>query len=352
MGHLTYGYKDQLEPLESRFEDGFSWPASQWFVPRWVVEWEGEEAWLHAHEADAEAGLALVERMRLGGSAADQAQDLQWRTTLNREEYLQHARALMAHIQRGDLYEVNYCIAHEVECTGFDPFISFNRLLSTTDAPFAGFLRLQNRFALCASPERFLSFDGNRMRGEPMKGTRPRGLDPAEDERLRMELEADPKERSENIMAVDVMRNDLSRVAMPGSVRVTSLCEVRSYPRVHQLVSVIEGERGAHFSAFDAVRAAFPMASMTGAPKIRAMQLIDAHESQARGLYSGTLGFFTPDGMADLNVAIRTALFDSATGRLSIPTGSALTAACDPEAEWEECQVKFRSVANALGHAG
>ncbi|MBK9177256.1 MAG: anthranilate synthase component I family protein [Flavobacteriales bacterium] len=351
MGQLAYGYKDRLEPLESRYADGFGWPVSSWFIPRWVVEWQDGEAWLHAHEADVEKGLAFVHRMRDGTPTTAATSTLYWRPTVDRLTYLEHARMLMSHIQRGDIYEVNYCIAHEAEDIGFDPFRAFERLLETTDAPFAGFLRMQHRFALCASPERFLSIDGNRMVGEPMKGTRPRGAGPAEDARFRLELAADAKERSENIMAVDVMRNDLSSVAVPGSVRVTGLCEVRSYPRVHQMVSVIEGVVASRFTVFDAVRAAFPMASMTGAPKIRAMQLIDAHEEQARGLFSGTLGFFAPDGTVDLNVVIRTAFFDALTGRISVPTGSALTAACDPESEWEECLLKFHSVANALGHA-
>lgn len=352
MGHMAYGYKDRLEPLESRLADGFGWPETNWFIPRWVLEWKGGEAWLHAHDADVESGLAFAKQMRSLAQVVSPMDALEWRPTVDCKTYLEHARTLMSHIRRGDIYEVNYCIAHEAEGLGFDPFQAFARLLEATDAPFTGFLRMQHRFALCASPERFLAIDGNRMVGEPMKGTRPRGATPAEDARLRMELAADAKERSENIMAVDVMRNDLSRVAVPGSVRTTGLCEVRSYPRVHQMVSVIEGELAPALTVHDAVRAAFPMASMTGAPKYRAMQLIDAHEEQARGLFSGTMGFLAPDGTADLNVVIRTAFFDALTGRLSVPTGSALTAACDPEAEWEECLVKFRSVANALGHAG
>lgn len=347
-GHLAYGYKDRLEPLASRLADGFDWPLANWFRPRWVIEWRDSEAWLLAHDADVDEGLAFVERMNRKQRATASSRVLAWRPSTSRDAYLKQAANLLEHIQRGDIYEANYCIAHETEQLDFDPYAAFDALLSATDAPFAGFMKMRGRYALCCSPERFIAFDGERMTGEPMKGTRPRGADEAEDARLRNELANDPKERSENVMAVDVMRNDFSRVAIPGSVRVPKLFGVRTHPRVHQMVSVIEGRLANGHSPFDAVKAAFPPASMTGAPKISAMKLIDEAEGQARGLYSGAMGCFAPDGTADLNVVIRTVLFDRSTGRLSIPTGSALTAQCDPEAEWEECLVKFNSIAHAL----
>jgi para-aminobenzoate synthetase component 1 len=172
-----------------------------------------------------------------------------------------------------------------------------------------------------------------------------------EDERLRQELMSDAKERSENIMALDVMRHDLSRIARPGSVRVEALCAVRSYPRVHQLVSTVSARRAERFTAFDVARIAFPMASMTGAPKARAMELIQEAERGGRGLFSGSLGYFAPNGEADLNVVIRAVLFNMANGHASLRTGSALTARCVPALEWEECEVKARSVIEALEHA-
>lgn len=347
-GHLAYGYKDRLEALASRFDDGFAWPLAHWFVPRWVFEWADGGCCLHAHEEDREEGRAFAESMRVSVDEQAASSGIEWAPSTNEAEHRSHAQALLGHIQRGDIYEVNYCIAHEAIDRSFDPFTAFDALLARTDAPFAGFYRLGHRFALCCSPERFIAFNSDRMIGEPMKGTRPRGADADQDAHLREELANDPKEHSENVMAVDVMRNDFSRVAVPGTVQVPELFGVRTHPRVHQLVSVVEAQRSPGFTPFDAVKAAFPPASMTGAPKIRAMQLIDAHEARARGLYSGSLGFFAPDGTGDLNVVIRTVLFDRTTGKLAVPTGSALTAKCDPAAEWEECLVKFNSIADGI----
>ncbi|MBK8227611.1 MAG: anthranilate synthase component I family protein [Flavobacteriales bacterium] len=347
-GHMAYGYKDRLEALTSRCADGFNWPLTSWFVPRWVLEWDADGVSLHVHAEDRAKGLDFAEELLARADAIDGSQRVAWESPTSKADHLFHAEALLRHIQRGDIYEVNYCIAHEAIDHAFDPFTAFDALLARTDAPFAGFYRMGHRFALCCSPERFIAFDGLHMRGEPMKGTRPRGADAEQDIRLRDELANDPKERSENVMALDVMRNDFSRVSVPGTVRVPELFGVRTHPRVHQLVSVVEAQRAPVFTPFDAVKAAFPPASMTGAPKIRAMQLIDAHEARARSLYSGTMGFFAPDGKADLNVVIRTVLFDRSTGKLAVPTGSALTAKCDPAAEWEECLVKFNSIADGI----
>jgi len=321
---------------------------AHWFIPRWVMEWNEGLGFLHVLPGDeGEAGV-FAKRLLNAPVGMVAAPRLTWQCRTPYQRYLDHAGHLMRHIQRGDIYEVNYCIERTASDPGFNPFDSFARLLGATDAPFAGFYRLNDRFALCASPERFLSFEGRRVKGEPMKGTRPRSLDPLEDDLLGLELVNDEKERSENIMAVDVMRNDLSRIALADSVKVAELCAVRSYPRVHQLVSTITAEVRKDRSPYDVVRACFPMASMTGAPKHSAMQLIDALEDQRRGLYSGTIGFFAPDGTADLNVVIRTVLFDATTGNLSLSTGSALTSQCDPEKEWVECEVKARSVIDAL----
>ncbi|MCW5899209.1 MAG: anthranilate synthase component I family protein [Flavobacteriales bacterium] len=348
-GHCAYDLKNELETLVTRHPDPFGYPTSRWSVPRWVVEGTPDRVVLHAHAADLEEGLGFCRQLFGPAPSTGLDQQLDWALDTPRDRYLQQVESLMDHIQLGDIYEVNHCVSRHAHAPGFDPFAAFGKLLERTDAAFAAFHRMGDRFGLCASPERFLHFVGRRVIAQPMKGTRPRSRDAAEDARLAQELAHDAKERGENIMAVDVMRNDLARVSSPGSVAVEELCAVRPHARVHQMTSTISAELRSDATPWDAVRAAFPMASMTGAPKIRAMELIDALEDRARGLFSGTLGHFSPDGTGDLNVVIRTVLHDAATGHTSLTTGSAITAACDPAAEWEECELKARSVIDALG---
>ncbi|MBK6893465.1 MAG: anthranilate synthase component I family protein [Flavobacteriales bacterium] len=274
-----------------------------------------------------------------------------WTRTTTKERYLEQVRKLLVHIHRGDIYEVNYCTQRTAQLPEFDPYAAFAKLLAHSDAPYAAFLRVGDHFALCASPERFIRIEGDRAISQPMKGTRPRGRSMAEDAALAEELALDPKERSENIMALDVSRNDLSRIAAPGSVQVEELCAVKTYKNVHQMVSTVSARIREGITPMDILRATFPMASMTGAPKVRAMQLIDEAEDMRRGLFSGTIGFFLPDGTADLNVVIRTLTWDASTGRASLISGGAITAASDPVQEYEECEHKARTVLNAFGHA-
>ncbi len=348
-GHVTYDHKEQLHGLRSPHAPETDLPSSEWHVPRWVIEWRAGHAVLHVRpDEDPHAVRELQERIAQPVRGHSGSMPGAWTSRTSRRQYLDQAAAFMQHIQRGDIYEVNYCIERQAHWPGLDPFAAFARLLERSAAPFAAFHRRGTQFTLCASPERFLTFQDERCWGEPMKGTRPRGRTPEEDLQLKAELAADPKERSENIMALDVMRNDLSQVALPWSVKVEELCAVRSYPRVHQLVSTVTMQRRPDIGPFDVVNAAFPMASMTGAPKHRAMQLIDVLEDQRRGLYSGTLGFFAPDGTGDLNVVIRAVRYDTTSGLARLSTGSALTAQCDPVKEWEECAVKARSVIEAL----
>ena len=349
-GHLTFGHPGVIDHVESRFLQGHS-PSARWWRPD-ILLLGGDRGLRSATDADGAGGhlvrsLCSAGARRGGGRGASE-----WERRTSKERYLTSVGTLLRHIQRGDIYEVNYCTERTAHLPGFDPFTTFGRLLAHTDAPFAALYRHGDFFALCMSPEHFLRADGGRVITRPMKGTRRRSPDPALDAALIQELANDPKERSENIMAVDVARHDLSRIAASGSVRVEELCAVKSYPNVHQLVSTVSAELRNGLHAWDAVRTAFPMASMTGAPKLSALRLIDAMEDMPRGLFSGSLGYQLPGGTLDLNVVIRTITYDASTGRASLITGSAITALSDPEQEWEECELKAMSVLNALGHAG
>lgn len=350
-GYFSYDLKDRLEQLQPRLVPDAEQTPSSWWTPRWVLEWSKGELLLHCNEADRAGGELLVESLHAPMAEAEANAPATWTVRTSRSEYLDRVRILLGHIQRGDIYEVNYCTTRQAQLPNWDPFTAFGQLLRKSDAPFAGFMRCGERFVLCASPERYLAFHGDRIVGQPMKGTRPRSKDPLEDVRLASELALDTKERSENIMALDVMRHDLSRIAASGTVHVDELCGVHSYAQVHQMVSTVSARLRPGVTQGIAARSAFPMASMTGAPKFRAMQLIDAVEDRSRGLFSGSLGFFAPDGTADLNVVIRSVLYNAITGLASISTGSALTAQCDPQQEWEECELKARTVIQAFEYA-
>lgn len=348
-GFLSYELKNELEPLDTRLQDELGYPSNYWFVPRFVYEMEDERVLLHVHDADKADGLVLAKALFQKVHRKPVHPIRNWISRTSRTDHLEAIEDLLYHIHRGNIYEVNYCTTRQAEVDGnWDPFVAFHHLFTATEAEHAGFLRMDHRFALCASPERYLAFNGSHVVAQPMKGTRAKSNDQGENVRIAHELANDPKERAENIMALDVMRNDLSRVARSRSVVVDELCIVRPHANVFQMTSTVKAHLKEGSTPFDAVLASFPMASMTGAPKFRAMQLIDKVEDQCRGLFSGTMGFFAPDGTADLNVVIRTLFFDADSSTATIVTGGAITAGCVPEKEWEECELKARSVINAL----
>ncbi len=351
-GHLAFGWDQGADHWPGRHPQTDGLGAFQWFTPEAWVHIKYGRAVLYANAAGMDDAKATLAQLTGPATANALRSSGYWTCDTSRAQYLAHVHRLKAHIQRGDIYEVNYCIRRRASLPDLDPFDAFGALLHRTDAPFACFYRLGDRFALGMSPERFLRVEGDRVITQPMKGTIRRSADAKEDAALAIALATSAKERSENIMAVDVARNDLSRVAASRSVHVDELCHVHPYGGVHQMVSTVSARLRAGLGAWEAVRATFPMASMTGAPKLRALQLIDEAEDQARGLYSGAMGFQLPDGTLDLHVVIRTLIFDAATGQASLITGSAITALSDPAMEWAECELKANSIINALQHVG
>ena len=353
IGHLSFNYSGATDRVPSRHLLQGAFGEKEWWVPESLIQCrEGAVTeWMQGLSATASNDRWRTEFFRSMAPAPPLSM-VKWQRHTPRDRYLINVELLQGHIQRGDIYEVNYCTERSAVIPGLDPFAAFERLLRHTDAPYAALYRRGHHFALCMSPERYLRIEGRTVVTQPMKGTRKRGVTAEADAELIRELATDAKERSENIMAVDVARHDLSRIAASGSVQVPELCAVKTYPNVHQLESTVRAEMRADLTAWDAVRATFPMASMTGAPKLRALQLIDQVEEQPRGLFSGALGYQLPDGTMDFNVVIRTIMYNASNGRASLITGSAITALSDPEAEWEECELKAKSVLNALGDAG
>lgn len=271
------------------------------------------------------------------------------RARMAREEYICTVRKVQEHLRLGDIYEMNLCMEFFAERVFVDPFSLFLNLTEASPMPFSCFLKLGSRYLICASPERYLAKRGNTLISQPIKGTAPRGLTPVDDERLKNELLNSEKERSENVMIVDLVRNDLSRLAAPGSVRVDELCGLYSFPKVHQLISTVSCQVKEGSQPEDYLRASFPPGSMTGAPKISAMQLIEKYEKSNRGLFSGSVGYILPDGDFDLNVVIRSIFYNAETGYLSFQVGGAVTLLSDPASEYEECMVKASAIARVLG---
>jgi len=254
----------------------------------------------------------------------------------------------LSHIHRGDIYEANFCQEFYSENSTINPVEVYQHLNEISKPPFATFLKLKDKYLLSASPERYLKKDGNNMISQPIKGTEKRAKSKEEDANLISELEKNPKERAENIMIVDLVRNDLSRSAIKGSVKVEELCKVYTFEQVHQLVSTVSCKVKNNVHPVDIIKDTFPMGSMTGAPKISAMKIMEKLEETKRGLYSGAVGYFTPEGDFDFNVIIRSILYNSTEKYVSYSVGGAITAQSIPEKEYEECLLKAKAMKQVL----
>jgi len=275
-------------------------------------------------------------------------EQVEWHPGVSQDDYGMHAKDLMHQIQLGNIYEANYCIDFYANARLKDPAAVWRRLYRKTKAPFAAYAEVDGHHLLCASPERYLKRTGNRVISQPIKGTARRSQDPVEDEQLKQQLASSRKEQAENVMIVDLVRNDLSRCAVRGSVKVDELFGVHTFPTVHHLISTISCEVDAACDWTALMQASFPMGSMTGAPKLSAMQWIERHERTSRGIYSGTLGYIEPSGDFDFNVVIRSIQYDAQRQLLQCNVGGAITALCDLEEEYKECLLKASAVLDVL----
>jgi para-aminobenzoate synthetase component 1 len=264
---------------------------------------------------------------------------------MGRVDYLARVRRALDYIAAGDIYQVN--LSHRIECPlPGDPLTLFIDLSRRNPAPFAAYLDGGDFQVVCASPERFVALAGDRATSSPIKGTRPRGRGAEEDARLARELLESAKDRAENVMIADLVRNDLGRVCLPGSVRAETLCGLESFATVHHLASTISGRLRPDRDRVDLLRALFPGGSMTGAPKVRAMEVIDELEAEERGIYSGSIGYLSLDGGMDFNIVIRTIV--CAAGRAHLRVGGGIVADSDPRAEYRETLDKARALLDVL----
>lgn len=275
---------------------------------------------------------------------------IQWSAKMNKTSYLERVNKIKEHIQLGDVYELNFCQnieSQSIEINSIQPF--FKKLWEKNPTPFAGLVETKNWMLASASPERFLQKKGTKLLSQPIKGTAPRGKTEEEDIRYLTDLQNSRKERAENVMIVDLVRNDLSQVAKKGSVQVDELCKIYSFPTVHQLISTISCELKEDSSFSKILKATFPMGSMTGAPKKAAVDLAEKYEGFSRELYSGSFGVIYPNSDFDLNVLIRTLFYDANSKKLSCGVGGAITILADADAEYEECKVKVDKMLSLFG---
>jgi para-aminobenzoate synthetase component I len=349
-GHLNYDLKNEVEQLSSSHPDGIGFPDIYFFQPAIVIRQKGEQIEiLSASVAPGDIFNEIGSTQLPGHHSSSEVNVCQ---RFSKEEYLQAVEELRQHILRGDCYEINFCQEFFAENAVIDPLHVYLQLAELSPTPFGGFYKLNDKYLLCASPERFLGKKRDKIISQPIKGTIKRNTsDAAADELLKQQLQHSGKDRSENVMVVDLVRNDLSRVCKEGSVQVEELYGIYSFPQVHQMVSTITGELEDQVDFVDILRATFPMGSMTGAPKIRVMQLVEQYERTKRGIYSGAIGYITPGKDFDFNVVIRSIMYNAARKYLSYQVGGGITFLSDPEREYEECLLKAEAIKKVLRKA-
>ena len=343
-GFLSYDLKNEIEALQSHNIDKLQFPALYFFVPKHLIACKaGKLEVLMGNSAI----LTEINNFKLPEKS--QATSIKLTQKISKAQYVEKVEMLKNHIIRGDIYEINFCQEFFAENAEINPVETFELLNEISPTPFAGYFKLRGNYVLSATPERFLCKRGSKLISQPIKGTARRSTDFVEDQQIKLQLRNDIKEQSENVMIVDLVRHDLTKSAAKGSVKVEELFGIYTFPQVHQMISTISSQLDPSIHFIDAIKNAFPMGSMTGAPKIKAMELIEEYEETKRGIYSGSLGCISPDGDFDFNVVIRSILYNSLSNYLSFQVGGAITYECDAKKEYDECLLKASAILQVLG---
>lgn len=344
-GYFGYDLKNEIEDLKSQNPDHLHFPDLHFFIPRHTILISGSEVFIYSTEA--QDIWNTLNDLNIPSFESHPVKT-EIKSRFSRDEYIESVKHLQKHISRGDIYEVNFCQEFYADNVNIDPLEVFNELNRVSPTPFANFFRINHNYIISATPERFLSRRGSKLISQPIKGTSPRGSNSIEDEDRRNSLANDEKELAENVMIVDLVRNDLTKSAKPGTVKVEELFGVYSFKQVHQMISTVVCEADEGLSNAEIIANTFPMGSMTGAPKISAMRLAEQFERSRRGVYSGAAGYFAPGGDFDFNVIIRTILYNSEAKYLSFHVGSAITLDSDPGKEYDECVLKGKAILEVL----
>jgi para-aminobenzoate synthetase component 1 len=347
-GYLSYDLKNDTEKLHSNNFDGLHFPDLFFFQPKKLFFLKGNQIeihYLYLCDDELESDFHDIINCKL---QTKNHKPLDIKQRISQGSYLSKVRSMLEHIHRGDIYEANFCMEFYAKNATIDPSNIYQKLNSISKPPFATFFKNNQYYLLCASPERYLRKEENKVISQPIKGTAKRFSDSVLDENSKKELSENPKERSENIMIVDLVRNDLSHTATKGSVEVEELCGVYTFKQVHQMISTVVSKVESTIPPIEILQTTFPMGSMTGAPKISAMKIIEELEETKRGLYSGAVGYFTPTHDFDFNVVIRSILYNAQNKYLSFSVGSAITAQSIAEQEYEECLLKAKAMFEVL----
>ena len=350
-GYMSYDLKNDIEQLSSTNFDGLDFPDLYFFQPKKLVFIKGNEVEFHylkMVDDQIESDFEEITGLKKQETSIIEDSEIKIKLRIHKDEYYAKVTKVLEHIHRGDIYEANFCQEFYAENSTINPLEVYKHLNHISEPPFASFLKLDSQFALSASPERYIKKEGTKIISQPIKGTAKRLISEFDDAQLALDLMRDEKERAENVMIVDLVRNDLSKTAKIGSVKVEELCNVYSFKQVHQLISTVVSEVAENTHPIDIIQSTYPMGSMTGAPKVSAMKIIENLEATKRGLYSGTIGYFTPDNNFDFNVIIRSILYNEEQKYISYSVGSAITAKSIVEKEYEECLLKAKAMKYVL----
>ena len=346
-GHFGYDVLNE-KTNHSQAENEVDFGQGFFFIPEILVRLQQDEVWIECLAADPETIFKEI-GAQPGFITRPEPVELALKAGISETAYKNILSALKKHILRGDCYEINFCQSFFAENISIDPLYFYQRLSTVSPNPFGAFYRLNDKYCLCASPERFLKKTGNTLISQPIKGTSKR--DPADkiaDMANRNHLLNSDKEKSENVMVVDLVRNDMSKICMEGTVHVKELFGIYSFPQVHQMISTIEGEVDHATKWTDIIQACFPMGSMTGAPKKKVIELIDLYEQKPRGLFSGSIGYIDPAGNFDFNVVIRSLMYDATKELISFKAGGGITFYSDAGEEYEESLLKAAAIIRVL----
>ena len=350
-GYISYDVKNDVEQLSSKNFDGLDFSDLYFFQPQKLIFIKGENIefhYLRMVDDEIESDFSTICSTKVIDTSSDSDENIKIKLRIHKDEYYSKVNKVLAHIKRGDIYEANFCQEFYAENASINPIEVYKHLNEISDPPFASFLKIDHQYALCASPERYLKKEGLKIISQPIKGTAKRLISKIDDVKIANDLSKDIKERAENVMIVDLVRNDLSKTAKIGTVKVEELCKVYSFKQVHQMISTVVSEIDANMHPIETLRSTFPMGSMTGAPKVSAMKIIENLEETRRGLYSGTIGYFTPENDFDFNVVIRSILYNEEKKYISYSVGGAITEKSIVEKEYEECLLKAKAMKYVL----